>query len=54
MDDVIRSLLKGGKQFLLDFVNTMHGKLKFTIEETSEAGLPFLDIALKRKGDIVT
>ena len=47
-------MLKGGKQFLLDFLNTMHEKLKFTIEEISEAGLPFLDMALKRKGDIVT
>ena len=32
VDDIIRTIRKGGKDYLLNFVNTMHEKLRFTVE----------------------
>ena len=46
---VIRSLITGGKQILLDFVNTCHRNLTFILEELSLDGLPFLDLSMKLK-----
>ena len=38
-------MLKGGENILIDFVNTMHPNLKFTLETEDETcGLSFLDI----------
>ena len=46
--DVIRSLLTGRKQILLDFVNICHRNITFTLEEASLDGLPFLDLSMKK------
>ena len=52
VDDVIRTLRVGGRQYLLDFVNSMHPNLKFTIEEPDETnGLAFLDMKVHRLAD---
>ena len=48
VDDVIRSLVTGGKQILLVFVNTCHRNLTFTLEEPSLDGLPFLDLSMRK------
>ena len=45
VDDVIRTSRVGGKEYLLNFANSMHQNLKFTIEEPDETnGLAFLDM----------
>ena len=52
VDDVIRTLRVGGRQYLLDFVNSMHPNLKFTIEEPDETNwLAFLDMKVRRLAD---
>ena len=52
VDDVIWTVRVGGRQYLLDFVNSAHPNLKFTIEEPHETnGLAFLDMKVHRLAD---
>ena len=46
VDDIIRTIRKGGKNYLLDFVNTMHENLKFTVEEPVNNKIAFLDLEI--------
>ena len=40
--DIVRTLFRGGENLMLQFVNTLHSNLRFTLEkETAEHGLPF-------------
>ena len=49
VDDIVRTMIRGGEYLLLQFVNTLHSNLRFTLEkETAEHGLPFLDLELKK------
>ena len=49
VDDVIRTLRKGGENYLLDFVNTLHQNLKFTLETPDENNsIAFLDMKVVR------
>ena len=48
VDDVIRSLITGGKQILLDFVNTCHPNLTLTLEEPNLDRLLFFDLSMKK------
>ena len=51
VDDIVRTMIRGGEN-LLQFVNTLHTNLRFTLEkETAEHGLPFLDLELKNIGN---
>ena len=44
VDDIIRTLKTGGKNYLLDFLNSMHPNFKCTLEEVDPVtGLPFFD-----------
>ena len=52
VDDILRTMLKGGEEYLLNFVNTMHPNLKFTLEsEDNEGGLSFLDMRVEHVGN---
>ena len=52
IDDVIRTLWVGGRQYLLDFVSSMHPNLKVTIEEPDKTNvLAFLDMNFSRLAD---
>ena len=43
--DILRTMLKGGENILMVFVNTMHPNLKFTLEiEEETCALSFLDM----------
>ena len=49
VDDVIRTLRIGGENYLLDFVNTLHQNLKFTLETPDENNsIAFLDMNIVR------
>ena len=48
VDDVIWSLITGGKQILVGFISTCHRNLTFTLAEPSLDGLLFLDISMKK------
>ena len=42
VDDIVRTMIRGGENLLLQFVNTLHSNLRFTLEkETAENGLLF-------------
>ena len=52
IDDVIRTLRTGGGKYLLDFVNTMHKNLKFTLEHPdNNSSIVFLDMKIIRHQD---
>ena len=52
VDDIVRTMIRGGENLLLQFVNTLHSNLRFTLEkETAEHVLPFLDLELKKVGN---
>ena len=52
VDDVIRTLRTGGEKYLLDFVNTMHEHLKFTLEQLdNNNSIVFLDMKIIRHQD---
>ena len=52
VDDVIRTLRKGGEKYLLDLANTMHENLKFTLERPdNKNGIVFLDMQIRRDDD---
>ena len=49
VDDIMKTLRKGEEFQLLGFVNTMHQKLKFTVEvKDSMHDIYFLDLKLSR------
>lgn len=52
VDDILRTMLKGGEEYLLNFANTMHPNLKFTLEsEDNDGGLSFLDMRVEHVGN---
>ena len=52
VDDIVRTMIRGGENLLLQFVNTLHSNLRFTLEkETAEHGLPFFDLEPKKVGN---
>ena len=47
MNYIVRTMIRGGENLLLQFVNTLHPNLRFTLEkETAEHGLPFFNISV--------
>ena len=49
VDDIVRTMIRGGENPLLQFVNTLHSNLRITLEKAiAEHGLPFLDLELKK------
>ena len=51
VDDILRTMLVGAVEYLLNFANTMHPNLKFTLEsEYYEGGLSFLDMRVEHVG----
>ena len=52
VDDILRTMLVEGGEYLLNFANTMHPNLKFTLEsEDNEGGLSFLDMRVEHVGN---
>ena len=52
VDDILRTMLVGGGEYLLNFANTMHPFLKFTLEsEDIQGGLSFLDMRVEHVGN---
>ena len=54
VDDIVRTMIRGSENPLLQFVNTLHSNLRITLEkEIAEHGLPFLDLELKKVGNSI-
>ena len=51
VDDTFSIIKRTHLQGFFDYMNSLHPKIQFTIEEENDGSLPFLDTLLKRNGD---
>ena len=53
VDDIFMTMIRGGNDYLLNFVNTFHENLKFTIDVDNGDGISFLDSKFRSENDRV-
>ena len=51
VDDIISILWKREVQSNLDFLNTQHKRIEFTMEMEIDGSLPFMDVRFTRQND---